>query len=134
MESITNEITLDSAARMMWDEGNIGLKPLSVSSDRTAMEVEIHYLPEHDGSPMDLETCPADLTVREPFLLNPVTGSEIGSGDVISLVTPSPDRFPLPDFDLLEMRWVLSRLVALSGVAHDYGEEENDDEDQEDYG
>jgi hypothetical protein len=95
---MTNEITLAAPVRELWDEGRIGLKPLNVSSDRTVLELEFHYLSELYNSPRDLELPPANHSTSEPLLLNSATGAQLHSGDVIRLITPSPKQFPLPSF------------------------------------
>jgi hypothetical protein len=39
------------------------------------------------------------------------------SGDVVGLRTSDPARLPLPSMAILEMQWVLYRVLALAGAA-----------------
>jgi hypothetical protein len=55
----------------------------------------------------------------------------IRSGDVFTLTTDDPQARPLPHWDLMEMQWMLQRLVGISGAADwpelDLSEEDDDD-------
>ncbi|KAJ5466564.1 hypothetical protein N7539_009520 [Penicillium diatomitis] len=55
------------------------------------------------------------------------SGTRIGSGFVFELSTPNAETIPLPSFSLLELRWYLSRIMAMQGAA-----EEEDDNVQSD--
>ncbi|KAL3494668.1 hypothetical protein BJX62DRAFT_26197 [Aspergillus germanicus] len=130
-EQIRNELTLAATPHRMWDQGRIGLNPISVSADGTRMEVEFHFLPELDNKRKDLTTPPPDpralaFSSSDTLLPNFARQSLLRSGDVLIFTTPSPDELPLPSFELLRMKWVLNRLVALSGAAID--DEDDDDE------
>jgi hypothetical protein len=63
-----------------------------------------------------------------PFLdMNqPVT---IRSGDTFTLTTDDPESRPLPSLELLDMQWVLQRLVAMCGAAEWPWIEADDDSD-----
>lgn len=56
----------------------------------------------------------------------------ISSGDIITITTEDPETHPLPSFELLQMQWVLNRLVAISGAADVTDEELDDDGDASD--
>jgi hypothetical protein len=48
----------------------------------------------------------------------PATGLHpIVSGDLVELRTSDPARLPLPSMAILEMQWVLCRVLALAGAA-----------------
>lgn len=50
-----------------------------------------------------------------------INGRLIYSGDVITLVTVNPETHPLPDMRIMEMRWFMNRVVAMSGLAEREG-------------
>ena len=64
-------------------------------------------------------------------LTNPLTGENFRSGDRVRLSTNNPEKMPLPDIRLLELRWMLNRVAAISGAAQ--GEYENHQIDEADY-
>jgi hypothetical protein len=41
----------------------------------------------------------------------------IRSGEIFTFTTNDPENLPLPSLGLLEMQWVLQRLVGMSGAA-----------------
>jgi len=125
-----NLISLDPSAHSKWSRGLFALKPLKLSSDRKQLTVQFFWqVPsKYDiASRIDLLTepisskgldrlgnasgclprCVEDLTLT-PY---------ISSGDVFTLTTKDPEKLPLPSMDLLEMQWVLQRLVGMSGAA-----------------
>lgn len=57
----------------------------------------------------------------------------IQSGDEIRITTEDPQNCPLPHWDLLEMQWVLNRVVAMSGAVDVDSEFDDVDDDQELY-
>jgi hypothetical protein len=50
-------------------------------------------------------------------LENDGTTPRIHSGDTFTFTTKDPKKLPLPSLELLEMQWVLQRLVGMSGAA-----------------
>jgi hypothetical protein len=53
----------------------------------------------------------------------------IHSGDTFTLTTDDPESHPLPSLELLDMQWVLQRLVAMCGAAEWPWIEADDDSD-----
>jgi hypothetical protein len=43
--------------------------------------------------------------------------SHVRSGETFTFTTKDPENLPLPSMELLEMQWVLQRLVGMSGAA-----------------
>jgi hypothetical protein len=41
----------------------------------------------------------------------------ICSGDIFTLTTNDPEKRPLPSMELLEMQWILQRLMGMCGSA-----------------
>jgi hypothetical protein len=39
----------------------------------------------------------------------------IGSGDFFTLTTKDPEEMPLPDYNLLDLQWVMQRVLAMRG-------------------
>ena len=54
------------------------------------------------------------------MLVDNKTGQPVTSGTVLHLKTEDPVGRPLPDWDLLDMQWVLQQVTALSGGVEDY--------------
>ncbi|RHZ60687.1 uncharacterized protein CDV56_103881 [Aspergillus thermomutatus] len=71
---------------------------------------------------------PSDLHPRvyEVGLHNVRDDKPLLSGDLIKLETHDPENYPLPDMRILEMQWILNRVLALRG-----GAEPRDLEDDE---
>jgi hypothetical protein len=97
------------------------------------LDVKFHWLPQRGYSPaIDLTTSPASSKVSDSSagtkLFHFPTEQKFHSGQKISLTTDDPVTRPLPSFELLEMQWVLHRLVAMSGAAEIYDDFDNDDD------
>jgi hypothetical protein len=104
----------------------MALKPIGRSP--TLLKFEVHWIhnrwPASQASPGPL---PVDL-LQVPSLVVPSseecnfyhynveTMKLIVSEDVVTMTTDDPVTRPLPSWDLLEMQWVLGRLLAISGA------------------
>ncbi|KAJ5099748.1 hypothetical protein N7532_006749 [Penicillium argentinense] len=103
--------------------GQYGLRPVELSQDKRELEVEFHWLPREShgfGDLVDMRKQPLsykDLDNFEGLKFSP-TGSDelVKSGHRFKLVTNDPYQRPLPDFDLLDMAWHFSRIVAMSSA------------------
>jgi hypothetical protein len=87
--------------------------PIHLEDDRTKLLARFYWLRKNCRElavPMGQEPIlPAD---------HPVTGLHpIVSGDLVELRTSNPARLPLPSTAILEMQWVLYRVLALAGAA-----------------
>lgn len=76
----------------------------------------------------------ADDAGRIVKLFDVRTDRSISCGDQIMIETVDPARLPLPDAALLDLQWVLQRVVALRGGAEVvdvdyYGDNDDDDSD-----
>ena len=111
------------------DNGNFALRPLDYNKDRTELEVEFFWQPAclhgiDDRIPLStLPSSSRDLDVfftivaTIPFhRLSPMQSAFIKTGQRFTLKTPDPNELPLPSKELLDMQFVLSRLVSLSGA------------------
>ena len=101
------------------------------------MNVKFEWLPQYEhSSTVDLLEIPRSshaLSGGPNVLLSNVrTRNFLTSGDIITFTTTDPLTIPLPSWPLLEMQYILNRLVALRGAGQqdqDDDEEEEDDED-----
>ena len=65
---------------------------------------------------------------EKPIASTPLSDHIIQSGDEIQLTTEDPENRPLPHWEILEMQWILNRVVAMSGAA-EVNEFDNNDDD-----
>ncbi|KMU90616.1 hypothetical protein CIHG_08427 [Coccidioides immitis H538.4] len=118
-------------------KGLFALQPVKMSEDGKCLTLKFYWLPRRSTSVemdiMDTPSIPEDLTglPRNLKAWNVITERKICSGDEIHLETPDPDNLPLPDVRILDMQWVLQRLMALSGAAEPCDNYLNDDDDEE---
>ncbi|KAL4807195.1 hypothetical protein BDV18DRAFT_159413 [Aspergillus unguis] len=115
-------ITLSTHVEQLWRRGRFALMPIRPAKDRKAMRVGFFWLPQNKYADSVL------LTSRPLLLDNLKEGpghtklfgcfreSLISSNSVTVLQTDDPVKLPLPSPELLELQWILNRVVALSGV------------------
>ncbi|KAE8326208.1 hypothetical protein BDV39DRAFT_206102 [Aspergillus sergii] len=127
-ETCSNMMCMVNVAQKLWEKARFALKPLSISEDQKVLTVQFYWLPRHSYS----RRMPA-IKTPGPFpgnlssstvngehiakLFNIATDTKLCSGDVITFETNDPIGHPLPSMELLNMQWVLHRVLALSGVA-----------------
>src|SRR5947209_1019623 len=123
-----NLISLSPDAHSLWTRGLFALKPLKLSRNRKTLTVQFFWqLPSNYkiNSRIDLLTEPTsskglDMIPGQSWLNRlEVDGStpRIRSGETFTFTTEDPENLPLPSLQLLEMQWVLQRLVGMSGAA-----------------
>ncbi|PYH28336.1 HNH endonuclease signature motif containing protein [Aspergillus neoniger CBS 115656] len=132
-EILENLISLASTVHGMWGTGKLAFKPLELSEDKRMLTVEFHWLRDWSYGTQKLRIPPSnpvksDSSSNNTRLINCETLELIRSGDILTWTTDDPEKRPLPSIELLEMQWVLNRLVALAGAA-DVSEEDLDRED-----
>jgi hypothetical protein len=108
------------------------------------LELEFQWLARLDSaqtrSSFDLSTVPSSNeglqgTGRngQNNLIFKETNTYIKIGDIVRITTTDPHELPLPNRQLLEMQWILTRVAAMSGYAEDeylWGmKDDGDDED-----
>jgi hypothetical protein len=90
-------------------------------------------MPRRKYSDVDLLTPPLSFEGLESGshikLFHLPTNRQICSGDTISITTKDPETWPLPDYGLLELQWILHRVAAMSGAVEIYDDFDNDDDD-----
>jgi hypothetical protein len=136
----TNLICLRSDLRSAWANGLFALRPVSVSDDKTEIEIEFHWQPRAGHATSDL----VDVT-KEPVPSKNVSSVEnlvvvvsergnsflpIQSGHRFKITTDNPLDHPLPSFDLLDMQWNFTRMLSMSAAADTF--DDGDDEDDDD--
>jgi len=131
VEKCFNLISLTPTAHDMWNRGLFALKPLELSPDLKKLTVQFFWQARGSyklKSRIDLLTKPTssrglDLGGEGYFLSrseNDVSSSGvhlIQSGETFTFTTEDPQNLPLPSLELLEMQWILQRLVGMCGAA-----------------
>jgi hypothetical protein len=128
VEKCFNLISLTATAHVIWTKGLFALKPLKLSRNRKELTVQFFWQVPGNykfGSRIDLlteTTSSKGLKKVAPnhFLAhdrNDGSGLRyIQSGEIFTFTTKDPKNLPLPSVELLEMQWVLQRLVGMSGA------------------
>jgi hypothetical protein len=134
IETCHNLISLSYDAHVYWTKAYFALKPLQLSGDQKALDVEFHWLPKYrrsTASTLDILAPPEspEGSRADMRLYNFSTDRRICSGQVITLTTEDPEKQPLPHPALLEMQWILQRLTAMSGGAEINDNFDNEDDD-----
>lgn len=133
-----NLITLSPTLHKLWGLSRFALKPMELSSDMKTLRVQFFWLPRNtfmkDHKTLTVTDPPSwvnhdDASPLNCKLFNSRTEKKICSGDVITFETKNPITHPLPSWELLDMQWVLHRVVALSGAA-EASEEDLDFDDE----
>ncbi|KIX05160.1 uncharacterized protein Z518_06032 [Rhinocladiella mackenziei CBS 650.93] len=122
-----NLICLNGDVRMKWTKGMFALKPLGLSSDQKQLTVQFFWqvLGNYNiKSRVDLLTEPTSSKGLDGFAGQFLCRSEddgstprLCFGDILTLHTKDPEELPLPSVELLDMQWLLQRLVGMLGVA-----------------
>ncbi|KAB8264491.1 hypothetical protein BDV32DRAFT_145729 [Aspergillus pseudonomiae] len=135
-EVLQNVLCLSRDSHGLWGKARFALQPLEVSVDHKTLTVRFFWIPiSKYMKTMDLKTMPSipsnlGHTRKRIKLFNCESEKQIYSGDIITITTTDPDEYPLPSFELLQMQWLLTRALGLSGAA-DLDSEDWDDSDSE---
>jgi hypothetical protein len=143
---LENLVCLQHQIHSLKDNGEMALKPLELSPDKTSLTLEVHWLRHRRvaESPLGNPTTPPPVgllqvpslaltsdDVVDGFLFVDVcTSDRIYSGHKVTLTTDNPGERPLPSRELLDMQWVLQRLSAISGAAElqdDWSDDDSSD-------
>ncbi|PWY77315.1 hypothetical protein BO94DRAFT_549123 [Aspergillus sclerotioniger CBS 115572] len=107
-----------NADRVAEWKGSFALEPVRKDPEGCSMVLKFWWLkpesfwPNVPDLPRDMDTAKYHIG-----LMDCRTEKPIQSGHEITLETPDPDNFPLPDFRILELQWILHRVAAISGAA-----------------
>jgi hypothetical protein len=145
VERCFNLISFSPDAHDTWNKGLFALKPLKLSDDQKTLTVQFFWQVPGNyemDSKIDLLTetpSSKDLnTVSKESKRYWLTRDEndsaprIRSGDTFTFTTEDPENLPLPSPELLEMQWVLQRLVGMCGAAEWPSLDEIDDDTVDD--
>ena len=120
-----NLITLNPLAHSHWNKGFFALKHISGGGygETTEMVLELEWLPEHpelsrEGVRLDqpVENTSAPL-LRNHGLLNTSNFQAIYSNYQFTLTTTDTKDLSLPDERLINLQWLLTRVLRMSGAA-----------------
>ncbi|KAK2875674.1 hypothetical protein FQN49_001507 [Arthroderma sp. PD_2] len=132
-EVVNNLICFAPHIHRWHSKGLFALQPIHQSEDRKQLTVKFYWLPQREFAQhvdlLDAPTIPDKLTgIKMAYKAwNVRTEEKVVSGTEIVMKTSDPDNLPLPDWDLLDLQWVLQRLTALSGAADVYDDYDDDD-------
>ncbi|GAQ10075.1 hypothetical protein ALT_7396 [Aspergillus lentulus] len=135
-ERAANLILLSPNAHELHTRGYFALEPVEEDPEGKWITVKIWWLKQHTG--VDFNIVPQLPPNQHPGeyevgLHNIRDDKPLLSGDPITLETPDPINYPLPDFRILELQWILNRVLALRGGAEPKDlEEYESDEDSAD--
>lgn len=137
-----NLICMNNAMQALWRDGRFAIRPLTYNDNKTKLEAEIHWLPRYNHGPLDtisLDT--PTLSSRDlqnssyrngvPTVPIHIDGQSITSGHKVVFETTDPKQLPLPSRELLEMQWVLNRVLSMSAAAEYQGYDEDEDDDDD---
>ncbi|KAJ5826302.1 hypothetical protein N7474_003440 [Penicillium riverlandense] len=124
-ETCANMLCLTPDAHRLWGQGCFSLEPIELSEDEKTLTTRFWWFPRKTSddsvrllTPPDV---PADLTgTGRATLFDLATTRLICSGDCIVMRTEDPDNLPLPSMHLLQLQWILNRVVGLSGAAEEF--------------
>ncbi|KLJ06282.1 hypothetical protein EMPG_09286 [Blastomyces silverae] len=144
-ETSKNLFCLAPNAHAYQGRAYFALKHIRSNEENTRCTVMFMWLPHFDNPHLlRVSTEPSavpDIKLRKDGaggvvgLWNVSTGLPVFTGDQIVLETTDPVSLPLPDVDLLELHWVLQRVVAMAGGAEPRDDTyEADDEDDDECG
>ncbi|PGH06038.1 hypothetical protein GX51_02629 [Blastomyces parvus] len=133
-ETPKNLICLAPHVHRLYTNGCFALQPIKLSEDQTKLTLRYYWLSKPDlpawRSVRDRPHIDDNLVElpRHLKIIDVITDRPIRSGDELILETSDPNIMPLPDIRLLDMQWVLQRLMALTSAA-----EADDDDLDDDY-
>lgn len=142
-EQVQNLITFNALVHTYWDDALCALRPISINTKKTSIEVAFHWL----SAPGKITSTASDHieTMQDPLphdinsftespgenicLIHGETRSIVRSGQIFTLRTDDPKSKPLQSMELLELQWILHRIAATRGAAEDDESEIDSDDD-----
>lgn len=132
-ETCSNFLCMTDMAHKLWKKARFALKPLSLSEDRRSLQVQFYWLPVYNYRSripatevprrMSRKLSGTAVDGKETMLFNIATNKKLCSGEILTFKTNDPNSHPLPSMELLDMQWVLNRVLALSGATYATDEE-----------
>ncbi|RHZ57443.1 hypothetical protein CDV55_103655 [Aspergillus turcosus] len=121
-EKPENLILLSPNAYVLFTKGYIAFEPVGRDPEGKWLTLRIWWLKRHEEDRVNFSVIPQLPSDFHPsnygVALHDVrSGRPLLSGDTITLTTHDPENCPLPDTQILEMQWILNRVLALHGTA-----------------
>ena len=127
VEGCFNLISFDPTTHVKWTKGLFALKPLKLSRNHKKLTVQFFWqVPGNydNKNRISLLTEPTsseglEIVANGHFLHrleDDGSTPRIRSGETFTFTTKDPKNLPLPSLELLEMQWVLQRLVGMCGA------------------
>jgi len=138
VEVCHNLICLNPLAHQYHGNEYFALKLIEHSDDMKCLKVKFFWLQHSKSLSMNVSIFGApslegnDQGPNKAKLYNHETDNKICSGEELCLKTHDSDNCPLPSWELLEMQWILNRLVAMRGAAEADDDYDNDNDDEDD--
>ncbi|GFF41154.1 hypothetical protein IFM51744_04711 [Aspergillus udagawae] len=131
---IENFILLSLNAHQLHTRALFALEPVAKDGDGKWLKLRFWWLKKHDHQGGVTFTVPPqlppDFRPKEYAvgLHNVFNDHALVSGEEIMLETHDPETHPLPDTRLLEMQWIMNRVIAIRGSAEpkDLADDESD--------
>lgn len=122
INQLFNMITLSPDIHALWVMGKFMLEPIDEPMNPYQQNLRLQWVPKQRSSGnINLLTNPIslhDVTEAQPILpYNLRTGTRIESGRIISVTTQDPEKYPLPDRDLLRLQCNLIMVLRMAGRA-----------------
>ncbi|PGH03521.1 hypothetical protein AJ79_07356 [Helicocarpus griseus UAMH5409] len=140
-ETVENLFCLAPSVHKYHERAYFAFRPISTDEERKKLELEFFWLPwVRNASAIRISERPslhsspdfrADEEGHIVKLFNVQTDQKLSCGDRIVMDTADPEDLPLPNFALLDLQWVLQRLVALHGGAEPLDLPFHDDDDDD---
>ncbi|PYI33668.1 hypothetical protein BP00DRAFT_413651 [Aspergillus indologenus CBS 114.80] len=128
-EHCAHLMCLSNIAHKLGEKGRFALYPVELSADKKTLTLKLFWLPTIAyRTEQSLKRSPSpvcrDLTSHSkdgvPYATSYklATDEKIQSGEILTLRTTDPVNLPLPAIKLLQLQWLLHRVLAMSGVAN----------------
>ncbi|EZF31470.1 hypothetical protein H109_04310 [Trichophyton interdigitale MR816] len=137
-ETVQNLMCLAPSVHKYHERAYFALEPVEEDTQSHTLTVRFHWLPHMANlRSLKVDTRPSFPPGigcgRRIRLWEVVSGDEIISGTLINIT--GHEGIPLPDPALLQLQWMLQRIVALAGGAEVFQEssDDGDDDDYDDY-
>ncbi|OJD12467.1 hypothetical protein AJ78_06938 [Emergomyces pasteurianus Ep9510] len=115
-------LTFTPTVHRLHTEGLFALQPVEASHDGKSLKVRFYWLRQRESNSntmvklTEFPDFPDDTQLGEIKMYNFKDDHLIQSGEIIELTTSNPEVYPLPNWDLLEIQWIL-QLITLRGAA-----------------
>ncbi|PGG96572.1 hypothetical protein GX51_07768 [Blastomyces parvus] len=137
---VENMLTFTPTLHYSHAAGLFALQPVEASHDGKSLKLKFYWLQQRESRSgtmvkiPELPEFPNDVKLKGIKVYSIDDDHIIQSGEVMELTTSDPEKYPLPNWDLLEIQWILQRLTALRGAVDIPDTILSESEDPSDYG